>query len=65
MTKSELVSRAGGFLRGICHPSDDVDTIYDTGFRWIRWDVPYPYDADGNETAAFAAFSGFAPARTR
>ena len=56
MTKNELVARMGGFMRGICHPSDDIDTIYDTGIRWIRWDVPYPYDAEGNETAAFSAY---------
>jgi hypothetical protein len=40
--------RAGGFLKGICHPKSDYEQVKTAGFQWMRNDVAFPFDKDGN-----------------
>jgi hypothetical protein len=40
-------SKAGGFIKGICHPDKDYDLIKGAGIEWNRADIPFPFDADG------------------
>jgi hypothetical protein len=44
-----------GFVRGVCHPTDNFEQIKNAGIRWIRVDIPYPY-RDGSENPSYTAF---------
>ena len=37
-----------GFIRGACHVSTDYEQIKTANIEWIRTDLPYPFDKDGN-----------------
>jgi hypothetical protein len=39
--------KAGGFIKGICHPSKDYELIKGAGIEWNRADIPFPFDEDG------------------
>lgn len=39
--------REKGFICGVCHPSDNYSLVKEAGIRWIRNDVPYPFEKDG------------------
>ena len=45
---SQVKSRAGGFLKGVCHPSRNYEQIKGAGFEWFRSDIPFPFDKEGN-----------------
>lgn len=51
-----LYAKTGGFMKGICHPDGDRDGLLELGLRWVRRDIPFPFDSDGNETVHFAAY---------
>jgi len=40
-------SKAGGFIKGICHPNDNYGQIKGAGIEWNRADIPFPFDAHG------------------
>ncbi|MDR3264324.1 MAG: hypothetical protein LBT30_08465 [Clostridiales bacterium] len=42
------LAKTDGFIKGICHPSDDYGLIKGAGIEWDRADIPYPFDIDGN-----------------
>jgi len=42
--------KLGGFMKGICHPSDNYAQIRGAGIGWNRADLPFPFDDDGNVT---------------
>ncbi|MBQ7153071.1 MAG: hypothetical protein IJR83_03940 [Clostridia bacterium] len=58
MTKQEILSRCNGFLKGICHPGQNLDLVKAAGFGWVRWDVPFPYDKNGKKAPSFEHFIG-------
>ncbi|MDR3313023.1 MAG: hypothetical protein LBS96_01040 [Oscillospiraceae bacterium] len=39
--------KAGGFIKGICHPTEDFEQIKGAGIRWNRADIPFPFEKDG------------------
>jgi hypothetical protein len=41
-------AKAGGFLKGVCHPSKNYGQIKGAGLEWNRADIPFPFDKDGN-----------------
>ncbi|MCQ2471248.1 MAG: hypothetical protein MJ147_04330 [Clostridia bacterium] len=43
-----LIEQNGGFIYGICHPNEDYDTLADAGLKWVRFDIPCPFDKNGN-----------------
>ena len=54
--RTSLYAKTGGFMKGICHPNPEYDRLTDAGFGWIRRDVPYPFDMDGNITESYRRF---------
>lgn len=48
-----LMEKTGGLMAGICHPRGEKDGLLEAGLTWIRFDVPYPFNADGSFTQAF------------
>ncbi len=38
-------------MKGICHPGTDYAALTEAGLGWVRRDVPYPFDNDGNVSA--------------
>ena len=36
-----------GFMKGICHPSEDYAQIRGAGIEWNRADIPFPFGKDG------------------
>ena len=32
------------FIRGVCHPGQKLDLMQEAGLRWVRIDVPFPYE---------------------
>jgi len=44
----EFIDDCGGYIYGICQPEDEYsDTLMDTGFKWVRFDIPCPFDKNG------------------
>ncbi len=37
-----------GFIRGACHISEDYEQVRNANIEWIRTDVPFPFDKNGN-----------------
>ena len=48
--------RAEKLIYGVCHPDENYELLKGAGLDWVRFDIPYPYDADGNISASYAAF---------
>lgn len=51
-----FIEQNGGYIRGICHPNENYDLLSDGGFNWVRFDIPYPYNADGTISGSYLAF---------
>lgn len=45
-----------GFIKGICHPRENFEQVKGANIEWTRFDVPFPFDADGNETPSYKSF---------
>ncbi len=52
----KLYEKTGGFIKGICHPNDNYDLLKDAGLRWVRRDVPYPFEADGSISKSYTDY---------
>lgn len=48
--------RKKGFLCGVCHPNENYEQIRQANIEWIRIDIPYPYDENGNLKDGYIAF---------
>ncbi|MBQ6021064.1 MAG: hypothetical protein IJL26_12905 [Clostridia bacterium] len=48
--------RARGFLRGVCHPNEDYKLLRDAHIQWVRFDVPFPFTPQGEESQDYLAF---------
>jgi len=44
----EAKRKAGGFMKGICHPSENYPQITGAGIEWNRADIAFPFDKDGS-----------------
>jgi len=40
--------RVGGFMKGVCHPSENYGQIRGAGLEWNRMDIAFPFDRAGN-----------------
>jgi len=40
--------KAGGFIKGICHASENYEQVKGAGLEWERADIPFPFDEVGN-----------------
>ncbi|MBQ7595191.1 MAG: hypothetical protein IJU45_00840 [Clostridia bacterium] len=41
------MEKAGGFMAGICHSDPEYQKIKDANIGWVRVDLPFPFDANG------------------
>ena len=48
--------RARGFLRGVCHPNEDYTLLRQAHIQWVRFDIPFPFAAQGGESQEYRAF---------
>ena len=51
-----LTEQTGGFIYGVCHPNENYDLLADAGLQWVRFDIPYPYGADGSLSRNYLDF---------
>lgn len=45
-----------GFIRGICHPTENFAQLKDANIGWIRIDIPFPFEKDGSVSKAYEGF---------
>lgn len=48
--------RERGFIRGVCHPTENFSLLKDAAIEWIRIDINYPFDRDGNLSPYYLGF---------
>ncbi len=53
---TSLYKKTGGFMKGICHPRGDYESLTGAGLGWVRRDTPYPFDMDGNLSESYRRF---------
>ncbi len=53
---AELQEKTDGYIYGVCHPDENYELIEDVGLGWVRFDIPYPYNADGSISDSYIAF---------
>ena len=51
-----LIENNGGFIYGVCHPNEDYEMLGEAGLEWVRFDIPCPFDRDGNIRHAYTEF---------
>lgn len=51
-----LKEEMGGFAYGVCHPDENYEMLSDAGLKWVRFDIPCPFDKDWNERQAYKDF---------
>ena len=44
------------FICGTCHAHEQFDLLKEANIKWMRIDVPFPYNQDGSINPAFLAF---------
>ena len=54
--EATVAMREKGFIKGVCHPRGDIDVIRDANIEWIRIDIPFPFDKEGNVRENFYGF---------
>jgi hypothetical protein len=50
---SIAMGKAGGFIKGICHPTQNYEQIKGAGIEWNRSDIPFPFEADGSTRQSY------------
>ena len=48
--------RRRGFIRGVCHPTENFDLLHDANIEWIRIDICYPFDKNGRLSPHYLGF---------
>lgn len=51
-----LQEKTDGYIYGVCHPDENYERINELGLGWVRFDIPYPYNADGSISTSYTAF---------
>ena len=51
-----LLEKTGGYIYGVCHPDENYERIDELGLGWVRFDIPYPYNADGSISNSYTEF---------
>ena len=52
----KLIERNGGVIYGVNHPNEQYDVLKDAGLGWVRFDIPYPYNAAGEISRSYLDF---------
>ena len=48
--------KAGGFICGVCHPNENYEQLRRGNIEWIRIDIPYPFDQNGQVRKSYEDF---------
>jgi len=48
--------KVGGFVKGVCHGNTNYEQMKGAGIEWNRCDIPFPFDAAGNQQEAYIRF---------
>ncbi len=48
-----IFQKTDGFMAGICHPDPDYKTIRDANIGWVREDLPFPFDENGEISRSY------------
>lgn len=51
-----LIENTGGFIYGVCHPDENYEMLNEAGLKWVRFDIPCPFDRNGNVTQSYKNF---------
>lgn len=51
-----LKAQNGGMIYGVCHPNENYELLSDAGLKWVRIDIPYPYEPDGSASRNYLDF---------
>ncbi len=51
-----LIEQNGGFMYGVCHPNENYEMLADAGLKWVRFDIPYPYNQAGEISQHYLDF---------
>ncbi len=57
--KETKTLRDKGFIRGVCHPSDNCNQIKDANIEWVRIDIPFPFDENWQPSASYEKFKAW------
>lgn len=49
-------TRTGGFVKGVCHPNGNYEQLKKANLGWIRIDIPYPFDDNGDISKSYEDF---------
>ncbi len=52
--ETEAIRKRLGFICGACHVSEDYEQVKAASIEWIRTDIPFPFDKDGNIREEYA-----------
>ncbi len=50
---SEEIRKKTGFIRGVCHAPENFRQLHEANIEWVRLDIPYPFDENGNIRKAY------------
>ena len=51
-----LIENNGGVIYGVNHPNEQYDMLKDAGLGWVRFDIPYLYNAAGELSRSYIDF---------
>ena len=51
-----LTGQNGGLLYGVCHPNENYEMLADAGLKWVRFDIPYPFNQAGGISQHYLDF---------
>lgn len=54
--RNQLYKKTGGFIKGICHPKDELERLAQAGIGWVRIDAPFPFEKDGSVSQSHIRF---------
>ena len=53
---NDIFEKTDGFIAGVCHPNEDYSQIKEANLNWVRFDIPYPYDEQGELSSSYLSF---------
>lgn len=55
-TKETRDLRSKEFICGVCHPSSDYKQIREANIGWVRFDIPFPFNKEGEIQQSYLNF---------
>ena len=60
----KLIEQCGGYIYGVCHPNENYEMLGSAGLKWVRFDIPYPYNQAGEISGHYLNFKARAKGYT-